>query len=268
MTLLDFIAMVDTLDTGLDLWREFKAFSKSQGAARVAYQHYGQVSDWSDIEADVDEATRQGAVGDVIRSVSPTLHIIAHGFPEEWIKEYFDRRYYEINPIPEFAQSATEPFLWSEAASLIDLTKRQVEFMQSREDIGLGDGIAIQVFGPNLRNGFVAFGFGEQSIDVSIEKLREYQMAAQLMHLKACKMIDEDSEGQFEPLSPREREVLIWIARGKSKSVIGDILGISSHTVDTNVRRIFRKLDVADRTSAALKGVASGIIPAGMVAVT
>ncbi len=38
--------------------------------------------------------------------------------------------------------------------------------------------------------------------------------------------------------------------------------GISVHTVDTIVRRIFRKLDVADRTSAALKGVAYGLIPA------
>jgi LuxR family transcriptional regulator/LuxR family quorum-sensing system transcriptional regulator CciR len=54
----------------------------------------------------------------------------------------------------------------------------------------------------------------------------------------------------------------VWLARGKSKSVTADILEISPHTVDTTVRRIFRKLGVSDRTSAVMKAVNSGVIPA------
>ena len=268
MTLKTFIARVDEVERGSALWVAFKKFSSDQGAERVAYQHYGHDRDWGQAFESLGEDARKDLIGDAVKSISPTLHIIAHGYPDDWVKQYMDRRYYEINPIPEFAQSSTEPFLWSEAASLIDLTEKQVDFMQARADAGMGDGVAVQVFGPNLRNGFVAYGFGAKSITLSHARLREFQIAAQLMHLKVCKMIDEDPDGPREHLSPREREVLIWIARGKSKSVIGDILGISPHTVDTNVRRIFTKLDVADRTSAALKGVASGIIPAGMVAVT
>ena len=61
-------------------------------------------------------------------------------------------------------------------------------------------------------------------------------------------------------LSEREREIMLWVTRGKSNSVIGSILGISSSTVDTYMRRIFRKLDVADRTSAAMRAVAIGAI--------
>jgi LuxR family transcriptional regulator/LuxR family quorum-sensing system transcriptional regulator CciR len=268
MTLEELINGIDDVHTGIEIWSALKSFANGQGCERVAYQYYGQDRDWGEAFENLDEETRAGAVGDAIRSISPTLHIVAHGFPEDWINTYMDRRYYEINPIPEFAHSTTEPFMWSEAPSLIELTEKQVEFMKARDDMGLGDGIAVQVFGPNLRNGFVAFGFGEKKVRFASNDLREFQLAAQLMHLRVCKMIDEDPDGPREQLSPREKEVLMWIARGKSKSVIGDILGISAHTVDTNVRRIFRKLDVADRTSAALKGVAAGIIPAGLVGVT
>ena len=61
-------------------------------------------------------------------------------------------------------------------------------------------------------------------------------------------------------LSEREREIMLWVTRGKSNSVIGTILGISSSTVDTYMRRIFRKLDVADRTSAAMRAMAIGAV--------
>ncbi len=49
---------------------------------------------------------------------------------------------------------------------------------------------------------------------------------------------------------------MLWVTRGKSNSVIGSILGISASTVDTYMRRIFRKLDVTDRTSAAMRAIA------------
>ena len=61
-------------------------------------------------------------------------------------------------------------------------------------------------------------------------------------------------------LSPREHEVLRWIALGKSNAVIGEILGISRHTVDTHNRRIFRKLNTADRTTAAIRAVEFGLV--------
>ena len=51
-----------------------------------------------------------------------------------------------------------------------------------------------------------------------------------------------------------------WVAKGKSNSVIADIIGISPNTVDTYLRRIFEKLEVSDRVTAALRGLAIGLI--------
>ena len=64
------------------------------------------------------------------------------------------------------------------------------------------------------------------------------------------------------PLSGREMEILDWVARGKSNSVIAEILNLSAGTVDTYLRRIYDKLDVSDRTSAAVRGVGMGLIAA------
>jgi DNA-binding CsgD family transcriptional regulator len=52
-------------------------------------------------------------------------------------------------------------------------------------------------------------------------------------------------------LTPREAEVLAWVAQGKSNGVIGTILGISPRTVQKHLERTFNKLGVESRTAAA-----------------
>src|SRR5437879_2812025 len=52
-------------------------------------------------------------------------------------------------------------------------------------------------------------------------------------------------------LTLREREVLGWLARGKSNAEIGLILGISSATVSKHLEHIYPKLGVENRTAAA-----------------
>lgn len=52
-------------------------------------------------------------------------------------------------------------------------------------------------------------------------------------------------------LTLREREVLGWLARGKSNAEIGAILGISSATVGKHLEHIYPKLGVENRTAAA-----------------
>ncbi len=53
-------------------------------------------------------------------------------------------------------------------------------------------------------------------------------------------------------LTPREAEVLFWISEGKSNCDIGIILGAKTRTICKHVEHIFSKLNVENRTSAAL----------------
>jgi DNA-binding CsgD family transcriptional regulator len=56
-------------------------------------------------------------------------------------------------------------------------------------------------------------------------------------------------------LTPREAEVLFWISQGKSNHDIGIILGAKTGTICKHVEHIFGKLNVENRTSAAIIAV-------------
>jgi DNA-binding CsgD family transcriptional regulator len=53
-------------------------------------------------------------------------------------------------------------------------------------------------------------------------------------------------------LTPREAEVLFWISQGKSNHDIGVILGARTGTVCKHVEHILSKLNVENRTAAAV----------------
>ena len=63
---------------------------------------------------------------------------------------------------------------------------------------------------------------------------------------------------QLAALTPREEEILKLLATGESNREIGKRLFISEQTVKNHVASIFRKLEVNDRTKAALLAVKLG----------
>jgi DNA-binding NarL/FixJ family response regulator len=61
-------------------------------------------------------------------------------------------------------------------------------------------------------------------------------------------------------LSSRERQILALIVRGMSNRQIGDELGIAEATVKWHVNLILSRLNVADRTQAAIAALNRGIV--------
>ena len=56
-------------------------------------------------------------------------------------------------------------------------------------------------------------------------------------------------------LSPREAEVLGWVAQGKGNAEIGSILKMTEHTVKKHLQHVFGKLGVESRHAAALQAL-------------
>jgi DNA-binding CsgD family transcriptional regulator len=59
------------------------------------------------------------------------------------------------------------------------------------------------------------------------------------------------SSGEPDRLTPREAEVLSWVAKGKTNRDVGDILGMSPRTVNKHLEHVFEKLGVETRAAAA-----------------
>lgn len=68
------------------------------------------------------------------------------------------------------------------------------------------------------------------------------------------------SQTLLENITKREREVLILIAQGMSNKEIASVLVIAEKTVKTHVSSILAKLNLADRTQAALFAVKYGMV--------
>jgi DNA-binding NarL/FixJ family response regulator len=61
-------------------------------------------------------------------------------------------------------------------------------------------------------------------------------------------------------LSPRERQILVMVARGKSSAAIGEELHLSPKTVDTYRSRLMAKLDLPDVPALVRWAIREGLI--------
>jgi len=69
-----------------------------------------------------------------------------------------------------------------------------------------------------------------------------------------------DQPTAWQQPSPRETEVLSWVARGAANKEIAKSMGLSVRTVEAHLRNIFAKLLVSSRTEAVVFAVKAGLL--------
>lgn len=69
-----------------------------------------------------------------------------------------------------------------------------------------------------------------------------------------------DHKEKLDSLTKRELEVLILLAHGYFNKEIAEKMGISERTVKNHISSIFRKIDVSDRTQAAVFAIKNDLI--------
>lgn len=96
----------------------------------------------------------------------------------------------------------------------------------------------------------------------SQKRVREEALRAYITKLLAAFDVPApvDQSALIEPLTGREIEVLRWLAEGMSNPEIAERLVLSVGTVKTHVKRIYGKLNVSDRVTAASKARELGVI--------
>ena len=71
--------------------------------------------------------------------------------------------------------------------------------------------------------------------------------------------IDSGSKKTLDNLTRREREILVLITKGKLNKEIANELNITERTVKNHIANLFKKINVYDRTQAAVYAIKSGI---------
>ncbi|UAB78995.1 hypothetical protein INR77_04675 [Erythrobacter sp. SCSIO 43205] len=153
-----------------------------------------------------------------------------------------------------------KPIILSEVLPIFARAEPELtdEIMTKANKLGVYDQYMIPVFGPYDIDGVIAFGFEKKFSRENRDTMRALEAAAAAYHNRIVRHFGKH-EADVE-LSARENEVLTWIARGKTKSEISTILSISAASVDTYARRIYEKMGVNDRVTAAVAGVTRGLV--------
>ncbi|WP_431948586.1 response regulator [Actinacidiphila sp. bgisy167] len=117
---------------------------------------------------------------------------------------------------------------------------------------------------PALRAGAAGYVYKDVDPDALAGAIRSVHAGHVLLQPEVAEALlsqEEATHGQGRggTLTDREREVLSLIAEGRSNREIARALVLSEKTVKTHVSNILMKLDLSDRTQAALWAVRHGI---------
>ncbi|MEL6856843.1 MAG: autoinducer binding domain-containing protein [Pseudomonadota bacterium] len=186
--------------------------------------------------------------------------IVWLGYPDSWIRAYREHGYVNGDPVFRRLAHATKPFFRSSIATRADVTKDEEGYLKLAGECGVKDHLAIPVYGPSGRNGGYGVGFSEPDHGIDEQAISEFQWICQCAHIRYCELLVQEVSEDQSKLSARETQVLRLIARGNTNKQISDELSVTVKTVETYLSRIFHKLDVNDRMTAALRAIARGLI--------
>jgi DNA-binding NarL/FixJ family response regulator len=132
---------------------------------------------------------------------------------------------------------------------LILTVHNEVEYLIKAVDIGVDGYLMKDSSSDELKKAIHVVMDGENYIQASLVPLLNSKLIAR----------DVDQE-KIELLTKREFEVLIKISNGMSNREIATTLNISERTVKNHISNIFKKIEVADRTQAAVFAIRNNLI--------
>jgi DNA-binding CsgD family transcriptional regulator len=185
--------------------------------------------------------------------------------PSDWMARYLEMGYDKIDPVTHYYVSNNLPLIWDARADWSGMGENVVKFMDDMCRFGFTGGLCIPLFTAQNTRGFLNFVERDSNLDRLYEALdRRAAQATFLMryvHEAILRVAMETGATPYRnPLTRREREVLLWVGEGLTSKAIADRLGISYRTVEHYLAVIQRKMDVANRQQAVTKAVCLGFI--------
>jgi LuxR family quorum sensing-dependent transcriptional regulator len=177
--------------------------------------------------------------------------------PAEWLKIYLERQYVHVDHALRFCKRTTRPFEWEDAPYDPEREPRTAEYVRGAREFGLTQGLLVPAHGPTGPEGLVWMGGTKLSLP---PHHKETLHLIALYAFDRVRHLDPSVLKTAPVLTAREREVLQWIARGKSAWEIGEILTIAKRTVDTHAQATFRKLGAVNRVHAVAIAIRDGLM--------
>jgi LuxR family quorum-sensing system transcriptional regulator CciR len=144
---------------------------------------------------------------------------------------------------------------------MIPLTRWDLAVLEAAAKQGLGNGFTVPAHVPGEVNGSCSFATAKAR-PLQAEHLAVAQLVGAFAFEAARRLARSEHRKRADParFSDRERDCLIWVARGKSDSEIATILGISPETVHQYVKQARASYDAVSRSQLVAHALFSGTI--------
>lgn len=184
-------------------------------------------------------------------------------YPPDWSRHYALSNLRLHDPLWGHGFKTVRPFLWDEVRTAQRSREAERLVYGPGEDAGLRSGAGIPLHGPL---GGVATFYVSNNCKTSVfrDLFEGQQHVLQLVALNTHARVLEISPNTVletsVSLSARQKDVLLWLAHGKTNWEIGELIGIAEDTVRQHVIKICRLLGASNRSQAAVIAVMQGLI--------
>jgi LuxR family quorum-sensing system transcriptional regulator CciR len=173
-----------------------------------------------------------------------------HNYPAEWV-EFFDKNRLGVSdPIHRASQVTSIGFRWNRVSTMIPLTPGDHAVLDRARTHGLGEGFTVPANVPGEAHGSCSF-VAPSGEPIPDGKLPLAQLVGAFA-FECARRLWRIRRGDTAPaprLTDRQRDCLLWVARGKTDWEISRILGISQETVIQHLKLGRERYGVQKRTS-------------------
>ena len=186
--------------------------------------------------------------------------------PPEWVREYDQNSYVEIDPRIKKGWEMPLPLVWDNAW-LRPQDPRVRAFLKRASHYGIGSGLAVYFINDTYAV-MVSFNRPERFLTAAARRGMELRMGDSLhfafvFHWVFMREVITRGLRPFQegsPLSRREMQCLHLAAHGMTSNDIAVKLGITERTANFHFSNLISKLGVLNRQEAVATAVANGLV--------
>lgn len=185
--------------------------------------------------------------------------LLVHDYPDEWAKVYVAFDLAGRDPVRRACDKSFTGFEWGLIDQIIPMTRGDRQMLTVGQECGIGDGYTVPRHLPGEARGTCSFVVrpGER---LPKPLLFAAEIVGALALASALKISGTTKKPGKAMLSDRQRECLLWAARGKTAAETSMILGISAETVVQHLKIARERYDVHCRQSLILCALFDGLI--------
>lgn len=178
--------------------------------------------------------------------------------PPDYVDHYFRNNLLWRDPVISALRQTLGTQSWDDVRGQFGISKADRRIIDEARDFGATNGITIPVISESGAVGvFAPCGWRPDLSDRARSALELVGLYAH-QALQRAEMRAARRASEHVSLTAREREIMRWVAVGKTNDEIGSILGIALATVKTILARAQSKLDAASRTYAVVQALRRG----------